>query len=658
MVAFYRNNVNDFLKDGKASVLGALASGQASNSFETRPEQEVSWEEEIEMLEKTLSALNHNYGPLSWGLLLEYTIPRRPKRIDAVILAGSVIFILEFKNTISNKYKHADKLQVEDYCLDLEDFHKESTGRTIVPVLIVPDAAYENSPIPNGHGVNNVLLANRNNLGEILWVTFQKLNGGTQINLELWSNSIYSPTPTIIAAAQYMYATHNVSNITRNDAGHENLKKTSDVIISAIHDAKANNKKLICFITGVPGSGKTLAGLNIVHNFSLHGGSDLGIFLSGNGPLVEVLQTALVEDAHSRRKIPLRKARHEAETFIQGMHGWIKHYDTAEKCEPLEHVVIFDEAQRAWKAGRRGRFQGARSASEPELILNIMDRQKDWAVIVALVGLGQEINKGEGGLREWGTLLSTKFTDWKIYISPELKVGNRNSIGDTLFDSVPTGREVIENGDLHLDVSVRSYRAEKLSQWCEYVLNNENEKAKEVLEASLKSYPIKLTRDLDKARSWLKIQCRGLRLSGLLATSEARRLRPYGVFVDMHVDASKWFLGAKDDVRSSSFLELVGKEYLVQGLELDWTGLCWDADFRRDGNNWGFYSFRGTKWQKIKSEISKRYLLNKYRVLLTRAREGMIIWVPKGDEDDSTRNPLFYDAIADYLKQCGVEEIL
>ncbi len=652
--SFYMNNAESFLDDSAEKILGRLSDGQAKLGFEVKPKQMKAWKTEIDVLKTSLSGIKITEGIKTWSILLEYPIPRRASRIDAVIIAQDIIFVLEFKAG-SEEYEPHNRRQVEDYALDLRDFHRESANRRIIPILVSTSAPDYVNELRNGEStVHDTLLANERSLKKLISDAFHMFATPTSIDIKKWDASEYFPTPTIIEAAMHLYKTHEVSDISRNDAGHKNLTKTSDAVVKAIEYAKSNNKKVICFVTGVPGSGKTLAGLNMVHNTAMHRDENLGVFLSGNGPLVKVLQAALASDANLRKNLPIKKAGRETRTLIQNVHLFLGAYYENTNV-PIEHIVVFDEAQRAWNLEQSEQKFG-RDIAEPELLLKIMDRRKDWAAIIALVGVGQEINTGEGGLREWGTALSKRFPQWDVYISPQLNTSRELSAGDTLFVDRPKNN-IIEDPNLHLGVSVRSYRAEMLADWATELLNNHSEEARRILKEGLKNYPIVLTRDLVTAKSWLRKHARGLRRAGLVASSEARRLRPHGIFVDMEVKPSNWFLGDEEDIRSSSFLELVGKEYLVQGLELDWAGICWDADFRRENGCWAFYKFRGSKWQNVNLDAQKIYQLNKYRVLLTRAREGMVIWVPRGDANDRTRSPDFYNPIANFLKDCGVEEI-
>jgi len=284
-----------------------------------------------------------------------------------------------------------------------------------------------------------------------------------------------------------------------------------------------------------------------------------------------------------------------------------------------------------------------------------MDRHDDWAVIVALVGGGQEINTGEAGLAEWGRALEENYPHWKIAISPELLEGSPATASTQLFSEVPANLEanITVEGNLHLSVSQRAFRTTRLNSWVEAVLNGDSTEAQSIA-SGLGNYPLAITRDLETAREWLRRHARGLRKAGLVAPSGARRLRPHGINVSEQIEAADWFLKDKSDVRSSDYLELVATEFDIQGLELDWIGLCWGADMRREHGTWAYWQFRGSKWQTTRSEDPRRYAMNRYRVLLTRGREGLIVWIPEGDPGDPTRSPEYYDETYEYLVSCGL----
>ena len=618
---------------------------------ELTAEQLEAWRQQVTILR---SALTPQFAR-NWHLLLEYPIPRRGKRIDAVILAGDLILVVEFKCG-ARKYDREARIQVEDYCLDLRDFHRESHGRTLVPILAATHA--EERPAPDAEVIDYVApvwFANANSLAWVLEkaVTRYQSPSSRPTDPGRWSVAEYAPTPTIVEAARVLYAGQNVREISRCHAGAENLTRTSAAVMGAIQCAQEDQSKLICFVTGVPGAGKTLAGLNIVHNRELHEGS-LGVFLSGNGPLVKVLSEALARDHCARTGQSIAESRRKVSTFIQNVHRFIDaHFSSS--APPIDRVVVFDEAQRAWNREQSQRkFQ--RDRSEPEIMLDIMDRHHGWAVIVALVGSGQEINTGEAGLGEWGRALADRFRHWSVLVSPHVVTGDADDSRDLLFETPPSDIRLLKDTTLHLDVSLRSYKAQAVADFVAHLLLQQVAQSRSVL-ASCPEFPIFLTRDLTAAREWLRRRQRGSRRIGLIASSGGRRLRAHGLDVRSELDVENWVLNATTDVRSSYYLESPATEFGIQGLELDWTGLCWDIDLVPSAGDWVVRAFRGTHWQTVRDATRRRYMLNKYRVLLTRAREGTVIWVPKGNSADWTRPPAAYEAVAEYLVSCGIPEI-
>jgi len=648
MPAFHASSIDRFLTLEPMLVVGELTAGGAAASFHQQLHAQTSaWHQQVEILQTALRGIEG-------ALLLEYPIPRRGKRIDTVVLTAGVICVLEFKIG-ARQHDRAAVAQLEDYCLDLRDFHMESRTRTIVPILVASEA--KTTPEPIGEEPDPVKLVwrtNATNLRDCIQKVTRRY--GSPLNSPIshvdWDHSDYQPTPTIIEAAQTLYAGNNVAEISRCEAGIDNLTRTTQAALTAIESAREMGSKLICFITGVPGAGKTLAGLSIVHNHGLHEG-ELGVFLSGNGPLVKVLCEALARDHKSKAGCSLVQARGHVETFIQNVHRFVSEYYEEVHKIPPDRVIIFDEAQRAWDA-EQSRRKFKRPFSEPEVMLEIMSRHSGWAVVIALVGVGQEINRGEAGLPEWGRALSERFPDWNVLISDELA----RTLGDggSLFSSTGESARLHFDPSLHLRVSVRSFRTESTSLFIDALLKLEPDEARQIL-AGMDSYPIKLTRSLDSARDWLRARQRGTRRTGLIASSGARRLRAHGLDVTADLDVENWFLNSSDDVRSSHSLEMPATEFGVQGLELDWTGVCWGGDLIPDGINWTYRKFRGTKWQSVRDERTQRYIVNKYRVLLTRAREGMVIWVPPGEVRDPTRPPRLYDRIAAYLADCGIRSL-
>jgi DUF2075 family protein len=485
------------------------------------------------------------------------------------------------------------------------------------------------------------------------------------IDSEKYIAGSYYPTPTIIEAAISLYNSHSVDEITRSDAGAINLTKTSEAISAIINEARVHNKKIICFVTGVPGAGKTLVGLKVATTHLDHADGNRSVYLSGNAPLVAILQEALARDKVKREhldgnRMTKSRAKQAVKAFIQIIHHYRDAYVLNDEV-PYDHVAIFDEAQRAWDKEQTVKFMRMKknildfNFSEPEFLISCLDRHQDWSVIVCLVGGGQEIHTGEAGISEWLDAIYHKFPHWEVSISPNLSDSEYSAID--AIEKLKKHGVVNLNKDLHLAVSLRSFRAENLSLFIKHLLDLNIESAQEVLAMISDNYPIVITRDFRKAKIWLREKARGSERFGMIVSSQAQRLKPYAIDVKSPMNPVNWFLNGKEDVRSSYYLEDVATEFHIQGLELDWAMVCWDGDFRYSKNGWQHYSFKGSKWQNIKKEDRKKYLLNAYRVLLTRARQGMVIVVPEGDEHDPTRKPQFYNATYKYLKDIGLKEL-
>lgn len=650
--------VSEFLITDTNTIVGNLASRAAARlSGAVEAKQIQVWNETVEWLKCSLRECWDTIQSIAtWTVCFEYEIPRRGSRIDAVLLTDKFIILIEFK---SGKADKESQRQVEDYGLELVDFHADSHNREIFPIVCAGDVSnmkYPREYSPSDR-VKSVTVTGPRILSATISQLYLSQHSYNQEYLvcDKWLNAAYEPTPTIIEAARALYSGHDVKDISFSQASAQYLERTEKAVSDIVFAALKNGEKAICFITGVPGAGKTLAGLNLVHRLKSNAKAT---FLSGNGPLVKVLQAALTLDLNKRQGVSKSEATRRATTSITNVHKWLDEYiDRSPQSIPNENVVVFDEAQRAWNRAHSKRKFG-RDFSEPEMILRVMERHPDWAVLVALIGGGQEINTGEAGLAEWGRALKDLFPTWKISISPVLLTGDSSTAGSVLFKEVDSEihNRLKLNPDLHLSVSQRSYRGVKLTEWVEYLLSGQIEKAAESL-LSIPEYPIYLTRDLETARSWLKHQGRGLRQCGLVASSGAKRIRVYGLNVAEPIDAADWFLKPHDDVRSSNYLETPSTEFGIQGLELDWIGLAWGGDFRWNKNGWKFMQFRGTKWQEVKSKEQQQYMVNKYRVLLTRARQGLVIWVPYGNDEDPTRSASIYDPTFDYLKSCNIPEL-
>ena len=705
----YTDNIEQFLNKDVNSIIGCMVSNSHGNLMTTTRE---SWESEIAIMKNTINRINVDSGKI----IFEYDIPRLGKRIDVVLLIKGIIFCLEFK-VGESRVNEDDLDQVLDYALDLRNFHKLSQNKIIVPILIPTNYQYKTTDInisAYDDRIVNPLICGEDSIFELINKVFDKYTNEDEIDPN-WIISPYAPTPTIIEAARALYNNHSVENITRHEADKVTTDKTINYILDVIKYSKENRQKSICFVTGVPGAGKTLVGLDVAIKQTYQGNDEpvedeSAVYLSGNGPLVAVLKEALAQDNYKRcreagKNKKLTDSRREVSKSIQMIHRYrdtmlnkiknpvengVLEIDPAKAIKvddsgyaEVEHVAIFDEAQRSWTHKRladylkRGGTYGNKlkvpnfPMSEAAFLIWSLDQREDWATIVCLVGGGQEINTGEAGITEWLEALNSKFANWNVFISP--KLNDKEYAEGKVNEILKNNKKVTYSDCLHLGVSLRSFRAEKLSKFVNELLNfdsNANNTYNEIKD----KYPIYLTRDMSKARNWLHSKVRGTERTGVLITKESARFKPLGVHVLQSGDenAIHWFLDDKQNVNSSNYLEDAATEIQVQGLELDYTCVLWDADMRCSNGKWKYYSFnvKTSKWNEQKGETESnqdkiKYMLNAYRVLLTRARSGMIICVPYGNSnktatgypEDRTRLPEFYDSTYDYLKSLGIEEL-
>lgn len=704
----YNSDFVSFLNKDTESIFGTLCNNYHGDALTTTRE---AWKKEIEIMKNAISALDDINGKI----IFEYDIPRLGKRIDVVLLYRGIIFCFEFK-VGETKILEADIDQVLDYALDLKNFHKFSQDRVIAPILVATKISRETTDIQMSaydDRVLNPLYVGETGIAYLINKIIDKFPNEEAID-ENWIISPYAPTPTIIEAAKTLYENHSVEDITRHEADNVSTDATISYIIDVIQKSKLNREKSICFVTGVPGAGKTLVGLDVAVRQTYQGNDkaveDEGaVYLSGNGPLVAVLTEALAKDNHKKckdrnEKKNMSDSRREVGKFIQIIHRYrdnmlakiknpvengVLEIDPEKAVKlaetgygEVEHVAIFDEAQRSWTHKRladylkRGGTYGNKlkvpnfPMSEAAFLIWSLDQREDWATIVCLVGGGQEINTGEAGISEWINALNEKFPHWKVYISPKLTESEYAE--GRVNELLENNKNVTYADNLHLGVSLRSFRAEKLSAFVHALLNMDSSASKLYTEIKDK-YPIVLTRDMNKAKEWLHNKVRGTERTGVLVTKEAARFKPLGIHILPTGDekAVHWFLEDKVDTRSSNYLEDAATEIQVQGLELDYTCVLWDADMRYNKGKWDFYKFNGqTKWvEQLPNTESKqeliKYMLNAYRVLLTRARMGMVICVPSGNSnknssgfwEDSTRLPEYYDGTYKYLKSIGIEEI-
>ena len=653
--AFFDSPIDAFLRMPTDAILGQIV--DRDYHYDQNINQRNTWKTEIEILKRQLAGVEEG------RILFEYSVPRMGKRVDVVILFRNIVYLLEFKCG-DDEYKRSTYNQVYDYALDLRSFHMESHDKLLACIMVSDEAETQELCIVEHERIIEPIKCNAENIRAAIDAVAARYEE-PELDYLAWVNSVYKPTPSIVEAAQALYHGHNVAEISRNDAESTNLGVTTVAIERIIEDSKKNGRKSICFVSGVPGAGKTLVGLNLAINYSNAEEGEHAVFLSGNQPLVTVLQHALARDKVSRAKEKGEKftkahALRETGAFIQIIHAYRDDCLVSAK-PPAERVAIFDEAQRAWTKDCIQDFMKRKKGvadfdySEPEFLISTMDRHHDWAVIVCLIGGGQEINRGEAGLPEWFDSLRRSFADWDVYAAPQLHDDEYRYGRD--WNEMVQGLRVRELSELHLSVSMRSYRTPAVAGFVKAFLDRDMVTAKTLYDSIKEKYPIAATRDLNAAKSWVRSRCKGTRRYGVLASSGALRLKPEGIFVKSDKQVENWFLNDADDVRSSYACEDVATEFEVQGLELDYTIVAWDADLRLVGNQWSYNAFKGDKWQRVNDEQKRRYLKNAYRVLLTRAREGMIIFVPKGSDDDATRPPSFYNELARSLREVGVEEI-
>lgn len=700
----YTSSIREFFITDENSIIGVLTQ---SNAFDSKRTTITSWKEEINTLKIALK----DYRDEDGFVVFEYTIPRVDGRIDCVVGLRGILFVLEFK-TGETQDINADKEQLVQYVTDLKNYHFESYDIPIVPMWVVPNAdvpvarVLRPSTNENIFGLMTVCDSTISNVFKKVFIT--DYVNRIKIDANNWLHSPYCPTSNIVEAARKLYANHKVEDINRSDARGEDLIRTTETIINLINQAKARNEKYLCLITGVPGAGKTLIGLSVATLRQNEEHANRSVYLSGNRPLVMVLQEVLARDARNRadeklkrelsaiedknekksykekNRVKMPKIRSTIAQFIQLVSNWRKEYlkgvvvsgrgsnktiikdvkypytGCGEFFIPYDHVSIYDEAQRAWEAKENASYVRKKEKhlkrfpewSEPRFLISCMDRHPDWAVYICLIGNGQDINHGEAGTAEW--IRSIKhFSHWHTFAPSDIK-------NDVEVAKEIGGYDINYLDNLHLCTDLRSIRAENLAYFVDNILCIKKGKAKAILK-ELDRYPIRITRDLKKAKKWVKDNARPNERYGVLASSKGQRLKPDALVLlppnSPKTDVTHWFLGDRTNVKSSYYMEDVATEFQVQGLEIDWAVVAWDADLRYSDQGWKQYQFRGSKWMNINKDEIRRYQINAYRVILTRARRGMVIYVPEGNNEDHTRKCEFYNSTYNYFKQIGIKEI-
>ncbi|MFC1529649.1 DUF2075 domain-containing protein [Gemmatimonadota bacterium] len=665
MPAYIDKSIQELLESSDRELLADLHSAYATDGFVSQyTSQTHAWEISLAQIKAGLRhVVNHYPNAARWNVLLELPLYRLRRRVDLLIALPQVLVVLEIK-VGEEHFLSSDRLQVEEYALDIRDFHEYGSGIPIIPVLWSTEAEVQHFYLPclDSRVAGTVVELGKEQLGPFLQELAQQIHSLPSVVHEDWGSGAYKPVPSVIEAATSLFAGHSVNEIAQADAA--NLAEAAETIVSLIDHARSNRRRALILLTGVPGSGKTLAGLQVVHRAvetSPRREGDV-VYLSGNTPLVTVLREALTEDEYHRLKrdgeaVKKGDVRNSVRARIQHIMDFLKEYvSDPDSRPPHERAIVFDEAQRAWDAAY-GKQKFGRGASEPALLLDIMSRHPDWSVIIGLIGGGQEINSGENGMAEWGDALRAmpyeRKREWVIYGPPGMSEGDQATAFLGLGD-LP-GIEIHEEDNLTLTVPLRSYRSPLVANWVEAVLDARREEANALM-SEIREFPIRLTRDPAELKQWLREQGRGERRYGLVASSCASRLRAEGFGVSLSAsdgkDIANWYLASRNDVRSSYFMEVIANEYTTQGLELDFIGLCWGGDLYQDKGRWVTRRFTGSSWKFARGD-TRRFILNSYRVLLTRAREGLVIWVPRGSTEDPTRDPRKFDDIAEFLADCG-----
>ena len=640
--AWWCGTLGAFRAAAPETIVAVLALRQAETHPLNREEQLRAWRAQIPLLRTALAG-----APDDWSVLLEYPLLRLGKRIDVVVLTDRAVLVIEVK-TGAQGFTLEGRRQAEDFALDLQDFHAACRARPIVPILLAeagaPAPAAGLLALPHVLPVQD---ATAQTFPDLLSQLAARFAAMPVPEVLAWDGAPYHPVPGIVEAARMLYARHNVPELIAARADVANLTRTALAIQNAIASARDQGKHLVLFITGIPGAGKTLCGLNAVF------GQTGAAFLTGNLPLVHVMRAALTADARARGR-SARQARREAATAIQAVNLFLK--DNKNRADPPhEHVIVFDEAQRAWDAAFGSR-KFDYPDSEAGLVLDIMSRHPAWAVVIALVGTGQEINTGEAGLPEWGRALDAR-PAWSAAAPPDVIGGT-----DPRRRLFPTPVSALRlDPSLHLAVPVRAIRTPAAAPWVDAALTGESRTAGRIA-ADAGGVPFRFTRSLPALRDELRQRARGLRRPGLVCSAGARRLVADGLWPAFpHMDeqaVAHWFLARWPDIRASDALEIPATQFACQGLELDYVGLAWGGDLVLERGVWSCRRFAGSAWQTIRDPQRRAYVLNTYRVLMTRARYETIIYVPPGDPDDETRSPATFDAVATYLADCGATPLL
>lgn len=675
--AWYSSSREKFLNTETSTVVSRLSDRAAQDGWHIEPEQHQEWKASISVLQEQLcrkvqvlqSVLSEPNLEAFENIVLEFDLRRRGLRLDCVLLGKGVIAVLEFKRGDILK-AHID--QIENYCVNLVEFHSETrrlcdqSSVILIPVVVQTESGKRPKqpanrgfmPSPWDHISRPAFVSSKAELAEALIEGLAVRRGSAPIEATAWLNAPFSPSSTILDAALSLYGQHDVAAIHAHAAPIELIEQCTQGVLSWIRQSTADNINRIIFVSGAPGSGKTLLGLKVVFDREYQNDT---VFVTGNSPLVEVLQKAL-HNSYRRGQskngnltgYPKESAKHvisNATFKIVKAHSFLGKRGLGTGSMD-GRIVVFDEAQRTYEKGRivlRSKLEDHEAA----LILKTLETSYGkGCVVVALVGHNQFINSGEVGIGAWIHAASQR--GWRCVVSDETMTLISASDREALDQ--PNFRERIESG--HLAHSLRYYRNHGIEKWAAAVLDGNAATAANEAKSIEPNDTVWITRSLAAAKAWGRKQRIGEERVGLIGSGKGVRLAAEGLFVSLKPSIADWMLSPDGDVRSSNALETIQNQFQVQGLELDYTIVCWDLDLRREANTWVSYAFNGYRWQRRPKDLA--IAMNGYRVLLTRARRGMMIFVPNGDPTgtDLTREPEQYDRIAEYLTSCGARPFI
>ena len=664
---YYDATIEDFALNHKPEdIVDFLTDSDESSDYYELSLQKKAWANQISILKKYLKDKN-GY------IIFEYVLSRVNMRIDVVLLMNDIVYSLEFKNN-ETMFLESDIDQAGGYGYALKNFYEINRNKYVVPILIAtraPDSECSVASDLGTDGLFSLFKANVNKMEQYIDLIRSKYGSDviySEEDFENWINSPFKPNPTIIQSARSIYMNNQIDDFFKFDAGEENLKITELTVEAIVNEARDNKKKIICFVSGVPGAGKTLVGLDLAGKTRNNKDNNLpdAVFFSGNGPLINVLTEALGRDAIKQFPEKYEKkyqAVNNVKTFIQDLHAFKQDIISSKKKNIDENVLIFDEAQRVWDEEQLKKWLIKKEAdasfyglSEADLLLDVFSK-KEWGVIVALVGLGQDIHTGENGLGVWFKSLLEKHNEWDIRLSKQIF----EQSADNLYKYkglILNNPKVKDCSGLYLETCIRTPRARNLSEFAEAVLSNKPEQAKIAI-SKFDNYPICITRDLKLAEQFVLRNTQRKERCGKLCSSNSKILGKYSHCFD-NIDNwhfANWML---DDFGrdSSNSLIFSASEFNIQGLEIDWSLLGWDMDMYYSNGEWHEQRMLTKKRFEESTEIQKKHILNSYRVLLTRARKGMIIYIPKSsDFEDNYDVSQYMDSTYDYLKSCGIKDI-